>query len=342
MIKITLIALILLLVALITPAYGYAELANLTDTTTSDKDIILSQHLIELDTVLLDNNLTLKETLVFKNTGEQNFSGSLSIWVPDDAVNTVVAKVEMMTESTPISLPATLKKVQNGNIISWSSSIQKNSSLPPMYIVVYQVPGKEYSKIFLYPTETKQPTNSIVLKLTLNKGETASITDGSGNRITTSASIKEDPDANSILYGWDAPQFTEVKVEITKPPIVAPSGFDNLGIYFALGILILAVLSYPFLRTKSTGLQEFEDRLKKSFKKVEQEKEEIKAVPPSEKIAGSNEEIGSLEKEKSELLSKLAALDKKYASGDLMDEEYDELREPYKKRLKEIEKLIGT
>lgn len=337
--KITLIALILFF-ALISPAYGYAELANLSNSTASDRDVVLSQHLIELDDTQQENNLTIKETLVFKNTGEQNFSGSLSMWVPDDAIDVVVAKVEMMASATPISLPATSKKVQKGNIISWSSSIQKNNSLPPMFAVLYQVPGNKYSKILLYPTETKQPIN-LVLKVTLNKGETAAITDGNGNSVTASASIKEDANTNSALYGWIEPQFTELTVGITKPAIVTPSKVDNLGIYIVIGVLILAVLSYPLLRTKSVKLREFENRLKSSFKKEESEEEETveEKLISSEKIATAENE--RLEKEKRELLSKLGELDKKYASGDLMDEEYDELRVPYQKRLKEIEKMMG-
>lgn len=321
------------------------QINSLTNTTESDQDVVLVQHLIELDAVQLENQLVIKETLVFKNLGTKNFSGSVSTWVPDDATNIGVAKIEMMTEVEPTPLSTASKKVTNGNIISWSSSIQSNNSLPPMYGVVYQVPAKKYTKIFLYPTETKQPKNSIVLKVTLNKGETASVTDGNGNDVTASASIKED--ANSVLYGWDSPQFTELNVVITKPAVVVPSKMDNIGIYLIIGIFLILVFSYPVLRTKSGKLREFEDRIKGSFKKEETGEDETEEDTASEKqetektaSKSNNAENNDLEREKDELLSKLGALDKKYASGDLMDEEYDELRKPYQERLKQIKKLM--
>lgn len=345
--KIQILILLLLVAFINNPAYAYAGMGlNNTNTTESDQDIVLIQHLIELNATQSENNPSIKETLVFKNVGTKDFSGSLSTWVPDDATNIGVAKIEMMTEAEPASLPTASKKVTPGNIISWSSSIQTNNSLPPMYAVLYKVPAKQYTKIFLYPTETKQPTNSIVLKVTLNKGETAAVKDGNGNDLTASASIQED--ANSILYGWDSPQFTELNVVITKPAVVTPSGIDNLGIYLLIGILILLVFSYPFLRTKSGKLREFEDRIKGSFRKEEKEEETEEDTAPekqdAEKTAtsGNNAENAGLETEKDELLSKLGELDKKYASGDLMDEEYDELRKPYQQRLKQIKKLMGS
>jgi hypothetical protein len=324
-----------------------SQINNLTNITGSDQDIVLVQHLIELNATLSENNPSIKETLVFKNIGTKNFSGSLSTWVPDDATNVGVAKIEMMTTAEPTSLTTTSKKVTNGNIISWGSTIQSNSSLPPMYAVVYQVPFKKYTKIFLYPAETKQPTNSIVLKVTMNKGDTAAVTDGNGNNLTLSARTQED--ANSTLYGWDSPQFTELNVVITKSAVVTPTGNNNLGVYILLGILILLVLSYPLLRTKSGKLREFEDTIKGSIKKEEKKEgrtldENVSEKPESKKKAlkGNNTEKKGLETEKDELLSKLGALDKKYASGDLMDEEYEELRKPYQKRLKEIKKLMGS
>lgn len=57
------------------------------------------------------------------------------------------------------------------------------------------------------------------------------------------------------------------------------------------------------------------------FKKSELPKEISKTKTPTDKT-------GLLEKEKNELISKIRDLEKNYSSGDLLDEEYEELRRP--------------
>jgi len=48
---------------------------NLNNTTESDQDIIMIQHLIEVDAVKLkaENKLFIRETLTFRNIGTKNF-----------------------------------------------------------------------------------------------------------------------------------------------------------------------------------------------------------------------------------------------------------------------------
>ena len=72
---------------------------DLNNATESDQDIIMTQHLIEVDTVQLkaENKLFIRETLIFRNTGTKNFSGDLRTWVPDGSEGINVARSEMMT-----------------------------------------------------------------------------------------------------------------------------------------------------------------------------------------------------------------------------------------------------
>jgi len=59
---------------------------------------------------------------------------------------------------------------------------------------------------------------------------------------------------------------------------------------------------------------------------------------PSGKYKGKNaQELGNL---KEQILSKIKDLEKKYESGDLLDEEYEDTRNSYQDNLKEIEKML--
>ena len=50
--------------------------------------------------------------------------------------------------------------------------------------------------------------------------------------------------------------------------------------------------------------------------------------------------MNELEDLKKQLLSKIKDLEKKYESGDLLDEEYEDKRKSYQDNLKEIEKKL--
>ncbi len=50
--------------------------------------------------------------------------------------------------------------------------------------------------------------------------------------------------------------------------------------------------------------------------------------------------IEKLEKERDEVISKIKDLEKNYSSGDLIDEEYEELRKPLDNKINEIDKVL--
>jgi len=54
------------------------------------------------------------------------------------------------------------------------------------------------------------------------------------------------------------------------------------------------------------------------------------------KTQDSTDKTGLLEKEKNEVISKIRNLEKNYSSGDLLDEEYEELRKPLDEELKRL------
>lgn len=364
---------IFLIAFLINTAYGFAgmntgntaEQPDLINTTESDQELQLLFHLIELDAVQLQstNKLLVRETIVFKNAGTMNFSGTLRTWVPDGAEGLIIEKRDMGTGELVKSFPA----IQNGNIISWRDSIQKNNPLSPLYFVGYTLPSepngtiiktKYYSKMFIYPTLiTKQP-NMLVLKVNRNQDESISITDENGDKIPSTGNPEEG------RYEWETPDFKKVNIEISKPAIT----FAGIAGYLILGLVIILVLSYPFIRKKSEKIQALEEKIRNSLKREETEEtyeeapeetvEEVEEgiedttsdvlaeeggdeVPPAAEDAEfEGKTRDELENLKNEMLSKLAELDKDYESGNLMDEEYEELRKPYQEKAERITKKI--
>ncbi|MDD5474405.1 MAG: hypothetical protein PHU34_09705 [Candidatus Methanoperedens sp.] len=371
---------VFLIVFLASPAFGFAGMTASNSTiqpeldpgnaTDSDQDLVLVQHLIEVDAVQLqsENKLLVRETLVFKNTGNKNFSGKLRTWVQDGAeiITTkdsgeivrqgVIQRRNMMDGRFEYSLKPTL----NGNIVSWTDTIG-TKSLPPLYAMEYLLPAepkgtitktKLYSKILLYPTLTKQPAN-FVLKVTRNKDERITIIDEKGVSISASGNAK-DVD-NSVLYGWEMPEFKEFKIEISKPA-VSPAGIAG---YVVIGLILILVFSYPIIRKKSEKLRAIEEKIRNALKskKTEETEEEATAETDEEPASEAHVETGEpisdeelaeyegktrdeLENLENELLSKLDGLEKDYSSGNMLDEEYDEFRKSYQEKIDKITSMI--
>ncbi len=371
----TFIIIILLIALLTNPVFGYAGMggnnsgANMGDiiqieeqnidpanTTQSDQDIILMQYLIEVDAAQFEeeNRIYVRETLLFKNIGDKHFSGSLRIWVPDGIEGIKVGKVAMMTGGSVIPLDA----LQNGNIISWQDTIMRNDPLPPMYALEYVLPAqaegsitksRHFSKKFVFPTLINKVPLSIIIKVTKGDQETLIIKDEKGNNIQSSGQPMED---NSVLYNFETPQFKEINIEFSKSAL----DLSQIALYLFILLIIVLVLAYPTIRKKSPKLQEIEEKIRNSLKREPQSEEQQETdeevsdedadeEEPEEESGREDEDISGktndeLNTEKNELLSKLKKLEKDYASGDLIDEEYEELRNSYQVKLKKIERRI--
>lgn len=365
---------IFLITLLINTAYGFAGMTSnkstvqpdLINSTESDQDIVLVQHLIEVDAVQLqlENKLFVRETLIFKNQGAMNFLGKLRIWLADGAEvvsqgqngaivsQSIVQRRSMMDGTFEYALQPTL----NGNILSWQDNIGVNS-LPPLYIVEYVLPAepkgtisktKQYSKMFLYPTlVTKKPGN-IVLKITRDKKESVDIRDENGNSLSATGNPREED--NSILYNWETPQFNEINIAISSST-VTPSGIAG---YVILGLLIILVFSYPVIRKKNEKIRAFEEKIRNSLKPKETVEETIEetgeeaieetatleSVETVEDTEFEGKTREELEAMKEETLSKLSELNKEYESGNMLDEEFEELRKSHHERIDKITRRI--
>lgn len=363
---------IFLVTFLISTAYGFPGMGankstvqtGLSNTTQSDQDLQLLQHLIEIDTIQFEsqNRLYVRETLTFKNIGTQNFSGTLRTWMPDDAENISVGRAEMMADVIPIPLNI----IQNGNIISWQDNIGV-TGLPPLYIVEYVIAENSsansisYSKKLTYPTliNYKYGGNpslpAVILKIRKPAGSSIKLLDENGNTISTQDVSEID---DSTLYKFSSLQFKEINIQISKPaatpaPAASPAGIAG---YVILGLLILLALSYPVLRKKSERIQAIEGKIRASFERkpeeaTEKPEEAVEETPEtnteSEEAEAETDEAefagktgDELENKKNELISRLDKVEKDYASGNLIDEEYEELSSSLRAKIENINKRI--
>lgn len=326
---------------------------DMKNATASDQDIILVQHLIEVDAVQLkpENRLILKETLIFRNVGTRDFYGSLRTWIPDGSENIKLSKSEMMTGGGIIPLAFN----QSGNIISWEEYVEQNSSLPFLYVVEYsvQIPAgtssddMSFSKKLAYPTLInykyigKSGLTPIVIKVTKPERSIVNFIDENGNKI-----IPSTIDDNGTINRFNSPQFKEVKVEISTSSGISAGTqtvMQSYAVYVVLGIFIILVLLYPVIRKKlkpEENAQEDEE--------IPSEDEPVKEIEEAESSASSaayreefkeksNDELETLRKD---LIVKLKDLDTKYKSGDLLDEEYEETKNSYQGKIKTIDGLL--
>lgn len=368
---------VLLIAILTNPVFGYdgmegnnsganegdiAQIANEdidpANTTQSDQNIILIRHLVEVDAAQFEeqNRIYVRETLIYKNIGDKHFSGSLRTWVPEGIEGIKVGKVAMMMNGNVQPL---LLDDSKENIVSWTDTIKFNDPLPPLYAVEYVVSvesegwlikSRHFSKKFVSPTWINKAPLSIILKVTKSNEETVIIKDEMGNNIQSSGN-PSDVD-NSVLYNWESPKFKEINIEFSRSSV----DYLQIALYLIILLLIVLVFTYPTIRKKSPKLQEIEEKIRNSLKREpeseEQQGNDEEEVSEEEPEEEDNEEPGSededisgnandeLETEKNELLSNLEKLEKDYASGDLIDEEYEELRNSYQEKLKKIERKI--
>ncbi len=332
-----------------------SENFDLANATQSDQDIVLLQHLIEIDAVQFEsqNKIYVRETILFKNIGEKPFSGTLRTWVPDGVVELKVGRVAMMMDSRVEQLNA----IQNGNIISWQDNIKSNDPLTPLYSVEYVLSSKPegtlsrsryYQKKLVYPTLVNKVPLNIILKVTKGSGETLSVKDENGGSISSSG--KPVNDENGILFSWETPEFKEINIELSKSAI----DLQQMALYLIIGLLLVLVLAYPVIRKKSPRLQEIEEKIRNSMKKEpsnEEKQDDVEEITEEEQEEENNKEVeesppeqkelsgktnGEHEVEKNDLISNLEKLEKDYASGNLIDEEYEELRNTYQERLRKL------
>ena len=326
---------------------------DLKNATNSDKDIVMIQHLIEVDSVQLkaENKLFIRETLIFKNIGTEDFYGDLRTWLPDGTENDTirVSRSEMMTGGGLIPLNFDI----NGSILSWKEFVEKNSTLPRLYAVEYivtQTPSgmEKFDKklaipgIINYRYMEKPGLPAVIVKVNKSEGSTSRFLDENGNEI-----IPTESDAKGETNRFSNPLFNELNLEILSSGAEksqsskAPSGISYAP-YIVIGILIILALSYPYikkkLKTQGNGdmTPDKTARIPKENKVIEPSK--VGSDVSSRKFERKNKQ--ELEKLKQELSSKIKDIKKEYESGNLLDEEYEDKRKSYQDDLNEIEKKL--
>jgi len=312
---------------------GINSQTDLNNTTSSDQGLIMVQHLIELDAIQLkaENKLLIRETLIFRNMGTKNFFGDLRTWVPDGSENVVVARSEMMTSggNVPINFS------RDGNIISWKDYIEQNSSLPFMYALEYTVQQKAggpeiFSKklavptLISYPYMEKPGLAAVIVKINKSQTSTVRFTDENGNNIAATEVV------DGGISRFSSPKFKEINVEISPSSSPASTG-QSYAAYIAIGILIILVILYPYIKKK---LQP--DKINNNDK--------IKKPSEADNAVSSGKYDGKKANElldtKKQLLSRIKDLENKYESGDLLDEDYEDKRKSYQDDLTEIEEKL--
>lgn len=319
---------------------------DLNNATDSDLDITMIQHLVEVDAVALkpENKLTVRETLIFNNTGSKDFYGNLRTWIQDGSDNIRVSRSEMMAEGVPEDLNFT----KDGNIITWKDYLQHNTSLRNLYVIEYSVSqtgtgAEKFSKEFNFPPlinykyMEKPGLSAIVLKIMKSEGTVLRFTNENGNKIDAGGS-----DETSGIYRFSPQQFKEINVEISQSSST-PAGTQSYAAYIVIGILIILVLLYPFIKKKLKSDEKGKENKRETVEKtIEKKSDEAlkgpsrgpKNVPPG-KLQGKD--TRDLEVQKQDVLSKLKDLEKEYESGNLLDEEYEDTKKSYQDKLKEIE-----
>ncbi|MGZ6540127.1 MAG: hypothetical protein ACXVEB_17260 [Bacteroidia bacterium] len=327
---------------------------DLNNTTSSDQDIVLVQHLIEVDAAQLkaENKLLIRETLIFRNIGTKDFFGDLRTWIPDGSEGVIVARSEMMTGggNVPINFS------QNGNIISWKDYVEKNSSLPFLYALEYTVQQKAgtsnaeiYTKKLAVPTLTsyryvENPNIGSALVVKITAGNTVQFTDENGNKIAAT-----DVNETAGIFRFSSPKFNEINVEISSSPL-STSASQSYAPYIVIGILIILALLYPYIKKK---LKSENGKGKGTSKTSEKNRTKETKINKTENIEKSSEagsavssgkyegkKVNELLDIKKQLLSRIKDLEQKYEAGDLLDEDYEDKRKSYQDNLKEIEEKL--
>jgi len=229
-------------------------------------NVVIIQHLIEVDQVTYPGYFRVVETMIYKNLGTENYSGPVYTYVQDGAFNIAVTKTEMAADGGRTTIEASLV---SENVVGWNDIILSGTGMAPMYQIEYMVPAEPtgkttesvtFTKKLKYPTDvnyvympiTGMP--ALVVKLEKSDGMKTTVLDYDGYIIN--ADLFEES-GNSETYNWFQPLFVEISFELSKSN---PAGSD-ITLYMIILLVIIAVISYAVLRGKSPAIKGLEDKL---------------------------------------------------------------------------------
>ncbi|MCK4928421.1 MAG: hypothetical protein KAR76_01680 [Methanosarcinales archaeon] len=382
------VSFILALMLFISPACAYEGYAAdgtesgsmMGGTVTSyGANVIMVQHLIEVDQVSNPGYLKVDETIVFKNLGTGDYNGPLFSWLPDGAFNVGVAKLEMSAGGQIRSLNIFMA---DNNVVGWNDTILSGAVMTPMYRLQYMVPAEPTGKMtesVSFTKKLKYPTNvnynyvpasgmpSLVIKLVKSDDLKTSVVNEDGSKIEAdSVEVAE----GSKTYNWGQPLFAEVSFVMSRSSVDQ----SQVSLYLVILLVILLIIGYPMLRGKTPakmGLTNKPDKAKKEDDDLywEQEEEELEDEDEDEGDEEELEEdieasedveedvsaasalnaedvksfdVDELKSAKKALFKVLAELDEDYADGALSEEEYNSIRDKYKQKAIGIMKQIDV
>lgn len=311
------------------PSVAYPQYSAPAAAGTGTAELVIPAHVIEIETQ--QGFFVVWETIMFKNVGGANYTGDFRTWVPDKAEIMGISSLGHQTENVSGSGTYTLAN----NVLSWNAS----EPIPPggavMYRLGYSLPftvsegtfsdTASFSKKLRYPTYINYDYtgssvgSGFVIKSTV-PGMSISFEDDKGNRLN--------PVFDGESYTWVVPEFSGISVKYTKSKV----SMTQIAIYGAIGILIILIIAYPILRSRSQKVKDLETAVAGRFQ--------------SQEDAGDHEgeehgdDIGELHEQKEEILKMKKELDEDHESGKLSDEEYEEMRLEYDDREKEIDRRI--
>jgi len=320
-------------------------------------DIVMMQHLIEIDQVSYDGYIRIAETLVIRNSGTENYTGPIYAWIPDEAFEVNIALLEM-TMSGQINL---IEYSMVENVVSWNGTVLAGSNMPPMYRLEYKVPKASIDTISVtkklkYPTLVNYnylPSPgmpALVIKVMKSDEAETSFTNGAGNKIEAdSVEILED----SRTYNWALPLFEEITIKSDNPG----AGSSDITLYLLIVLVIILIIGYPVLRGKSTSLKNLEEKLAAVIpekqddeiywdKEDDDDEEDIGKTSSTKSILDGADikdfDLDQLRSAKKSMLNILLKLDEDYSNGNLSEEEYNRIRSDNKDKAIEILRQIDT
>lgn len=309
-------------------------------------EIIIVQHLIEVDHLVNEGYLTVSETIIFRNVGTQNYTGPIYTWLQDDAFNLVVTKNTMAMDSQGIAI--TSFQVDD-NIIGWDDSIQSSMGMPSMYHLDYMIPvdpdmEKEGSIDFIKKITVPSTVNyhyvpmtgmyALIINTIQLENTRITITDGNG--------VEIEPDlvegANNLKkYNWVSPSFDQVRIKISE----SKSGGSSTILYAGIILVIIGVVGYFLLK----GNGQKEEKVNHEDKGTEVYEDEDAAQYNDKEEVLTDYDIGiyslsELKTAKKAVSRVLRELDDDFSSSIISEDEYDTIRSNYKKKAVDITKRI--
>jgi len=158
-------------------------------------NVVIIQHLIEVDQVTYPGYFRVVETIIYKNLGTENYSGPVYTYVQDGAFNIAVSRQEMAADGGKNTIEAFQV---SENVVGWNDIILSGTGMAPMYKIEYMVPAEPtgkttgsvtFTKKLKYPTDVNYiympitGMRSLVIKLEKSDGMKTTVLDNYGGKI---------------------------------------------------------------------------------------------------------------------------------------------------------------